>query len=269
MKALTPISIALAMAAVAFPAAAQTIGANAAVVNDVQMSAAGSAQYQAARVRQRVSLGNGIRTGRTGRLQILLLDGTNFQVGGNSRMTVDRFVYDPSRSASAVGANVARGSFRFISGSPTRARPGQSGIRTPAASIGVRGTIVEGVVGEEAIRIAARETALPAFTGANAESASLIILRGPGTGVTGETPGAFDVTAAGATVAVETINYAVFVPSADQVPIGPFPMSDAGLSRVGVLLGDPTLSSDQSEIELLTENYHTNEMFDDALILNP
>ena len=228
----------------AAPVAAQTVGANAVVVNDVRMTTQANPQMHLAMVRERVSLANQIQTGSGSRLQILLLDGTSFQVGANARLTVDRFVYDPSRSASEVGVNVAQGSFRFVSGTPTRQRPGQSGIRTPVASIGVRGTIVEGAVGPEAIRIFNAESGLPAVPDADPETATLVLLRGPGPNVPGEPAGAIDVSAGGQTLPIETVGYAAFIPGPGQPPIGPFLLSNLGQSDLAVLLGDPRTTVD-------------------------
>lgn len=252
----------LLLAGLALPAAAQQVGGMSAVVNDVQISTQAQPQLHRAQVRERVSLGNPVRTGRGSHAQILLLDRTSFQIGANAQLTIDRFVYDPNRSASAVGASVARGSFRFVSGAPTRARPGQSGIRTPAASIGVRGTIVEGVVGDDAIRIARGESGVPSVDGSDPASASLILLRGPGAGVPGEPAGAIDVTAGGRTVPVESVGYAVYVPAPGQAPIGPFLLSDEGFAQLAVLLGDPRGLVDATQIEPLVVDPLLNGTFD-------
>lgn len=231
--------LALLAGAWAAPAAAQAVGANAVVVNDVRMATQAEPTVHQARVRERVSLGNPIHTGAASQVQILLLDGTSFQIGANARLVIDRFVYDANRSASAVGAEVAQGSFRFISGQPTHARPGESQIRTPAASIGVRGTIIEGAVGQDAIDIARFEPGLSGLGRADPATATLVVLRGPAAGVNGERAGAFDVTAGGVTVPVEMIGYAVFVPATGEPPIGPFMISDNGLATLATLLGDP------------------------------
>jgi len=233
------IALTLIFAGVAMPALAQTVGVNAAVVNDVRMMSTANPLMHAAKVKERVGLGNQIQTGRASALQVLLLDRTNFQVGGNARITVDKFVYDPSRAASAVGLSVAKGAFRFMSGKTLRASPGQSSIRTPVASIGIRGTIIEGVVGDDAIAIAGSEAGVLSVADADRATASLILLRGPGVGARGETPGAIDVTAAGQTVAVETIGHAVFVAGPGAAPVGPFLLSDDGLARLAALLSDP------------------------------
>lgn len=228
-------ALALLCASLPLPVAAQTVGVNAAVVNDVRMTTQANPAPHKAVVKERVSLGNDIQTGRASVLQVLFLDRTSFTVGGNARIKVDRFLYDPDRKASAVGLSVTKGAFRFMSGKALHANPGQSAIRTPVASIGIRGTIVEGAVGADAIRIAAQEAGVPAGYKADPETASLILLRGPGA-TSGEAAGAIDVTVGGAIVPIETQGLALFVPAAGQAPIGPFRLSDAGSAMLAALL---------------------------------
>ncbi|MES2441299.1 MAG: FecR domain-containing protein [Pseudomonadota bacterium] len=231
----------------ATPAAAQTVGVNSAVVNDVRMTTQANRTLHKAVVRERVSLGNDIVTGKASRLQVVLLDRTTFTVGANARIKVDRFVYDPNRQSSAVGLSVGRGAFRFMSGRPTHNAPGQSSIRTPVASIGIRGTIVDGVVGPDAVAIAKSQPGLPPFT-ADSETASLILLRGPGATAPGEVPGGIDVMAGGATVALDEAGLAVFVPRPGAAPIGPFRLTPAGSARLIDLLSSPAYSLPEDDI---------------------
>jgi len=231
--------LALAAASLATPAAAQTVGVSAAVINDVRMTTDANRAVHKAVVRERVSLGNDIFTGKASRLQVVLLDRTTFTVGANARIKVDRFVYDPNRQSSAVGLQVTRGAFRFMSGRATHNAPGQSAIRTPTASIGIRGTIVDGVVGADAARIARAEPGMRRFQ-ADA-TATLILLRGPGATGAGEVPGGIDVTAGGTTVALDQAGLAVFVPAPGHAPIGPFALSPRGSAALTALLAAPGL----------------------------
>jgi hypothetical protein len=113
--------------------------------------------------------------------------------------------------------------------------PGQTVVRTPVASIGVRGTVFEGVVGPDAVKIALGEQAADAAAGADQDSASLIILRGPA--ATPTTPGgAIDVTANGKTITVDRTGLALFIPGPGADAVGPFPISDKGLMALDDLL---------------------------------
>ncbi len=122
-----------------------------------------------------------------------------------------------------------------MSGRPDRA--GTTSINTPVASIGVRGTIVEGVVGAAAAEIAAGERGVGPNVRIDPATASLILLRGPGTRTQGRlTPGAIDVTAGGRTVSVTEPMRAVFVPAPGMAPIGPFIISPRGYAQMRALL---------------------------------
>jgi len=214
--------------------AASTVGINAAIRNQVAVRTITDQSAHPAILKARVSLGDQVQTANASMLQILLLDRSNFTVGSNARVTIDRFVYDPNRSASAVGATVAKGAFRFISGRSIHNMPGKTTITTPVASIGVRGTIFEGAVGPDAARIAAREGAA-AGGKVDPATATLIVLRGPGATAT-EPGGAIDVTAFGETIPLDRPGMALFVPGPGQKPIGPFNLSDAGLLALHDLL---------------------------------
>lgn len=231
----------------AMPAAAQNVGVTSAVVNDVRLTTAANRTLHRAVVRERVSMGNDVITGRQSRAQILLLDRTTFTIGANARIKIDRFVYDPQRNSSSVGATVGKGAFRFMSGRPTHNARGQSSIRTPTASIGIRGTLVDGVVGPDAIAIALAQPGLPQFD-ADPETATFIVLRGPGAATADEPIGAIDVTAGGKTVSMEGSGWAVFIPRERAEPIGPFRISPEASRRMSALLLEPTPDLNNGEV---------------------
>lgn len=117
------------------------VGVASAVVNRVQ----GSVGARALKAGDRVFQNENIETGADSRSQLLFRDETVLNVGPASRVTLDRFVYDPARGGSGAAVSVGRGALRFISGN----MPSQSyEIRTPAGTIGVRGTIVDIIVYE-------------------------------------------------------------------------------------------------------------------------
>ena len=81
-----------------------------------------------------------IAAGNNSIAEIMLRDQTKLAVGPGARLTLDRFVYNPDRPNGAIVLNLIKGGFRFITG--VAAKPFYS-IRTPVASITVRGTIFD------------------------------------------------------------------------------------------------------------------------------
>jgi hypothetical protein len=81
-----------------------------------------------------------IEVDKDGRSEIVLNDKTKLALGAGSRMLLDRFVYDPEIEGGAIVMNLVHGAFRFITG--IAAKPAYV-IRTPNASITVRGTIFD------------------------------------------------------------------------------------------------------------------------------
>jgi hypothetical protein len=84
-----------------------------------------------------VFMGDRVTTDQIGEAQILFRDDTRLVVGPNSRIIIDRFVYNPDRTARQVSMSAVKGTFRFITGV---SRKQAYSIRTPTMSIGVRGT---------------------------------------------------------------------------------------------------------------------------------
>ena len=93
-----------------------------------------------------VFLGDRIESGSSAGLQIMLLDETIFTIGPESAIVIDRFVYDPEKSAGKVSASVVRGVFRFVSGRVAANRPSDMEVKLPNGVIGIRGTSAAGIV---------------------------------------------------------------------------------------------------------------------------
>ncbi|WP_067734110.1 FecR family protein [Novosphingobium naphthalenivorans] len=212
----------------------EVVGVNSAVRNDVKVRRDQRSDYRPAVVKEKVSLGNQVNTGSASALQVTLLDKSNLTVGPNANFTVNRFVYDPSRKASSVGASVVKGTFRFMSGKAKK--EGGNAVQTPAATIGIRGTIFEGAVGEDAMIMAGQQgLSLPRKT--DPKTATMVVLRGPGPKAQmGEHPGMIDVSAGGKTVTLSTPGMAVFIPYSGATPIGPFRINEPTYSSFDIVL---------------------------------
>jgi len=95
-------------------------------------------------VGQPIYLNDEIKTGPQNRLQILLKDQSVFNIGPNSQLTIDKFVYDPTKPELSV--NIQKGAFKFVSGKIASGNPDSMKVKLPNATIAVRGTGVAGDV---------------------------------------------------------------------------------------------------------------------------
>lgn len=145
----------LASGALAQPAArpslaVQDIGVAAAVRGDVRAVAPGQEKAIGRVVGsgKPLYLNDAVTTGKGARLQILLLDETTFTIGPEASMTLDEFVYDPATNKGRVSAQISKGAFRFVTGKIARRDVGDMKVRLPTGTIGIRGTITDGVVHE-------------------------------------------------------------------------------------------------------------------------
>jgi hypothetical protein len=75
-----------------------------------------------------------VRTGDAGKADLQFHDSSNLSVGPKSSVRLDKFVYDPNKSAGSVAIQATRGSFRFVTGSQ-----GKSTVKTPYGTLGIRG----------------------------------------------------------------------------------------------------------------------------------
>jgi len=77
-----------------------------------------------------------IHTGDAGVADLRFHDNSNLSVGPKSSVRLDKFVYDPNKSAGGVAVEATRGSFRLVTGSQSR---GSYQVKTPYGTLGIRG----------------------------------------------------------------------------------------------------------------------------------
>ena len=85
-----------------------------------------------------------VRTSAQGSTQIQFPDQSVINLGANCDLVIDQFVYNPQAKSGTMVATVTRGALRFIGGQVSH----NSGveIRTPSASLGIRGAMINLVV---------------------------------------------------------------------------------------------------------------------------
>ncbi len=163
-----------------------------------------------------IHTGDLVTTGADSAVRAQFADGTLFSLGANARATIDGFAYDAAKPASSVSLSFLRGAFRFVSGKPTHANPGQPAIRTPVAAIGIRGTIVTGVIGPEALAYYRRIDPTYTQDRGEAETATLILLSD--TGVEG---GGIDISGPDGVTSLRTSGQALFFRRRGAPPLPP------------------------------------------------
>ncbi len=94
-----------------------------------------------------VLTGDVIATNRTGQVQLLFFDETRIAIGPNSQFLVEDVRMRSSGTAKTFAVSAISGGFRFITGKS--AKPVYS-IKTPTATMGIRGTKFDFVVTEQA-----------------------------------------------------------------------------------------------------------------------
>lgn len=137
------LSLVLPLALAATPALAVSsqppVGETLVVVNLV--TAAFNRDTRSLEAGDQVHQNETIEVGLDALSEIELEDDTKLALGPGSRLTLDKFVYDPAKKAGgSIVLDLVKGTFRFVTGvaeKPTYL------IKTPAAAITVRGTIFD------------------------------------------------------------------------------------------------------------------------------
>ena len=82
-----------------------------------------------------------VSTNSQGRFKITFVDATTVNITQNSRLVIDDFVYDGgNKSKGKLGLRLALGTAKYTSGAIAKGNARGVGIRTPTATIAVRGT---------------------------------------------------------------------------------------------------------------------------------
>lgn len=81
-----------------------------------------------------------IITGPDSAIGITLQDGTLMSFGSKSASQLNKFRYDPVRQDGNMLITLLKGSMRFVTGLLGKQNPSAVSVRTPASTIGIRGT---------------------------------------------------------------------------------------------------------------------------------
>jgi hypothetical protein len=173
-----------AFLALSAPARADTVG-TAGAVNTTSSGTAPGAATRVIEIGTQVVENEKIQTTATGSVQVLFIDKTTLNVGPNSMLVIDRFVYNPVTTKGELALSLGKGVVRVVGGVATHSEGAT--IRTPVAAIGLRGGIAiishSGAKGTQAILGFGRMSVTSLCSGTNCAPATTEVSR-PGYGVT-------------------------------------------------------------------------------------
>jgi FecR protein len=135
MFAAIPLGACLALSAVA---RADTVG-TAGAVNTTSSGTTPGGATRVIEIGTQVVENEKIQTTATGSVQVLFIDKTTLNVGPNSTLVIDRFVYNPATTKGELALSLGKGVMRVVGGVATHSEGAT--IRTPVAAIGLRGGI--------------------------------------------------------------------------------------------------------------------------------
>jgi hypothetical protein len=87
-----------------------------------------------------VERGDVLVTGEDGAMGVTFRDNTMISLGPSSEVTVDDFVYDPKNQKLSFATRIAKGTMQHVSGNIAKLDPDSVSVKTPNASLAVRGT---------------------------------------------------------------------------------------------------------------------------------
>ena len=160
----------------------------------------------------KIYFGDIIKAEGQSKSQILLLDETVITIGSKTSVTLDEFIYDPNSQEGRITTNIIEGSVKVLSGKISEKNPDNLIVKTPAGSIGTRGTEFQAIVDED-------------------EDVSKVLLIGPGQNNTlGLRPGAVEVFNDQGSVLLDT-PFAFTEFAANQIPAPPVTITNEQLQE--------------------------------------
>lgn len=87
-----------------------------------------------------IRMNNTLRTGADGAMGVTFKDNTVMSFGPGTEITVDDYLYAPSKNDLKLSARITKGTLEYISGVIAKLKPQAVSIKTPSGTIGVRGT---------------------------------------------------------------------------------------------------------------------------------
>ncbi len=126
------------VAATPMAASAEVVGA-AGAVNPASTTQRPGAGTRTIELGQQVIQRERIQTTASGSVQLIFIDKTTLNIGPNSDLVIDEFVYNPQTGVGRMAATLGKGVMRFVGGQVSHG--GGATVRTPTTTLGIRGGV--------------------------------------------------------------------------------------------------------------------------------
>ena len=134
MKLLSKILIILIFSVQAF-ASSEQIGVIGFVIGDVF-----NQKGEKLNVGDSIYFGDTISANDGAKSQLLFIDQTVMTIGSETKLTIDEFIYDPIENSGKLLTTINAGSVKILTGKISEKNPANLEVKTPAGTIGTRGT---------------------------------------------------------------------------------------------------------------------------------
>ena len=118
--------------------AADSAGMVLSVVNGAWIERGG--QKQAVQSKDTVLVNDVVSTDGNGKVQVLFNDNTVVAIGNNSSIAIADFVFDEAAKKASFSAKMTQGVARFVTGKVVERNRDGFSVKTPSATVGIRGT---------------------------------------------------------------------------------------------------------------------------------
>lgn len=187
--------------------------------------------------------------------QLSFEDKTTVKITEQSKLVIDDFVYDPNKGTGKLAMRVAMGTARYASGQIAKNNPQQVAVRTPTATIAVRGTDFSMTVDEM--------------------GRSLVILL-PSCDEKACVTGAIEVSNEAGSVVLDVAFQATYVPTLNSRPSSPVVLSidPSNINNLLIVAPPSNMQEDENivssrnalDVNLLDRNYLDDNELDQDLL---
>ncbi|MCB2180916.1 MAG: FecR domain-containing protein [Desulfobulbaceae bacterium] len=111
----------------------------------------GQGQTRTLSIKSPIYVDDSITTAKRGRLQILFKDNSIISLGNDTVTKINDYQWNPDKEEAKLNTEIKEGVFRVMGGLISKKSPEEFKVQTPAATLGIRGSMYSGRVSPEGL----------------------------------------------------------------------------------------------------------------------